>query len=146
MNEWPAAVWASVSAMTAALVLTLIFTLGNLAKESASIQQADDTTIAIVKEHRKYDWLRDKRDIHAQEVMSVIGESAGMPTIRVHTKIGSTPVDLTWDRNTNKNYYKVSTLTTLLMPEEIFESNVIEDANGVVTLIEFWRLVNGQRG
>ncbi|GFN30936.1 hypothetical protein [Paenibacillus xylaniclasticus] len=146
MNEWPAAVWASVSAMTAALVLTLIFTLGNLAKESAAIQQADDTAIAIVKEHRKYDWLRDKRDIHAQEVMSVIGESAGMPQVKVYTKIGSYSVTLDWNKNTSKDYFKLSTLTTLLLPEEIFESKVTEDANGVVTLIEFWRLVNGQRG
>ncbi|MDQ0885050.1 hypothetical protein QFZ81_000138 [Paenibacillus sp. V4I9] len=142
MNEWPAAVWASISAMTAALVLSFVVVLGSLARESASIQQEDDNAVAIVKEHRRYSQFDGTTNLYPQDVISAIAESRGMPEIWVDTTAGT---------NVNFNWKWVSTTpasqfsTTYLTDPNLFpitaryDSTLVKDLNGAITHIEFRR-------
>ncbi|XID94285.1 hypothetical protein ACF3MZ_07110 [Paenibacillaceae bacterium WGS1546] len=83
MNEWSATVWASISAMMAALVLTLIVVLGSMARESANVQHQEDLAVALVQEQRKYVHYNEDARLMAQDIISAIAESRGFPETRV---------------------------------------------------------------
>ncbi|MFB9277204.1 hypothetical protein [Cohnella cellulosilytica] len=89
MNEWSATVWASISAMMAALVLTLIVVLGSMARESAEFQHEEDQAVAIAQEHRKYIQYNEDARLMAQDVISAIAESKGFPETRVFSSLPS---------------------------------------------------------
>ncbi len=147
MNEWPAAVWASISAMTAALVLSFVVVLGSLARESASIQQEDDNAVAIVKEHRHYSQFDGITNLYPQDVISAIAESRGMPEIWVDTTAGAN-VDFNWKwvSTTPASQFTTTYLTgltddyPLLFPITArYDSTLVKDLNGAITHIEFRR-------
>jgi len=147
MNEWPAALWASISAMTAALVLTLIAVLGSFARQGAAIQQMDDNAIAIVKEYRKYAQFNGTTNLYPQDVISAIAESRGNPEIWIDILPGN-------DVNFAKIYtvytpaadFSVNALTQAkageveIFPTEArFSASLDTDANGAIIHIEFRR-------
>src|SRR5687768_8816993 len=102
MNEWPAAVWASVSAMTAALVLSLIFILGSFARQAVEIQQVDDNAIAIVQEYRKFSPYDGTKDLLPVDVITAIGEMRGQPELWVDTAEGvAESFDWKWTTETS---------------------------------------------
>ncbi|GKU77572.1 hypothetical protein [Paenibacillus sp. L3-i20] len=163
MNEWPAAIWASVSAMIAALVLSLIFLLGSFAREAVQIQQHDDNAIAIVKEYREYSHYDGTTNLLAIDVMSAITESSGFPVIAVDVQPGTYNVQFReWTTDTKKyykDYFKTKHLyeffDDLVVKKEgeeeeeqgiykfRYDASLVRDANGVVSRIEFRRQDNG---
>jgi hypothetical protein len=140
MNEWTAAVWAAVSAMIAALVLSMIVVLGSLARESVRIQQTDDAAVAIVKEIRRFGTYNDTKNLYPQDVMTAISEFKGMPVIYVDTLEGDDDdFSLVWDDKTPPEDYKTKHLTSIFPTDARYDSSLILDANGAVVRIEFRR-------
>ena len=142
MNEWPAAVWASVSAMTAALVLSFIVVLGSLARQSASIQQEDDNAVAILKEYRQFNQFDGTTNLYPQDVISAISETRGMPEIWVDTTAGSgVNFNWKWTPTTLPEQFTTTYLTdpTLFNVAARYNSTLIKDLNGAITRIEFRR-------
>ncbi|QGQ98790.1 hypothetical protein EHS13_29900 [Paenibacillus psychroresistens] len=142
MNEWPAAIWAGISAMTAALVLSFIVVLGHLASDSARIQQDDDNAVAIVKELRKYSQFNETTGLHAQDVISAIAEARGTPEIWVDTDIGvSTTFNTNWKwvSSTPPAKFGTAYLTSIFPITAIYDGHLTKDANGAITQIEFRR-------
>lgn len=144
MNEWTATIWASISAMMAALVLTLIVVLGSMARESAQIQHEEDNAIAIVKEQRQYLLYNEETALLPQDVISAIAESRGFPEIRVDIdpSLGD-DFALVWNTSTPLTEFATSRIT-----DHYFDSvpnsaryygKLVKDANGVVVAIEFGR-------
>ncbi|WP_239617490.1 hypothetical protein [Cohnella mopanensis] len=145
MNEWSTTIWASISAMTAALVLTLIITLGSLARESANIQQQDDNAVAIIKEYRKYNQFDDTSNLYPSDVITAITESDGMPAILVY---GLGGVTWEWTADTSKNnpdqfgtneLVKLNIEGGLFDPTARFSSQLVRDPNGAIVQIIFRR-------
>lgn len=148
MNEWPAAIWASISAMTAALVLSFIVVLGSFARESAAIQHQEDNAIAIIKEYRQYShYARDENvyDLYPQDVISAIAESRGNPEIWVDTLAGTGENFKKWTTATIAEEFGTTYLLGLNEPTDIFtplarfNSKLEPDANGSIYRIEFRR-------
>lgn len=153
MNEWPAAVWASVSAMTAALVLSLIFLLGSFAREAVAIQQTDDNAIALIKEYRKYSRYNGTTDLVPADVITAIAETRGQPEIWVDAVSGSNvSFDLKWSTQTPSNMFKTDVLVyafELLDKQNAggnseysvgkYDATIVKDPNGAVIRIEFRR-------
>lgn len=147
MNEWSAMIWASISAMTAALVLSFVVVLGSIARESAALQHAEDNAIAIMQEYRKYHQYEGKQGadgLYAQDVIQAIAQSRGMPEIWVDVIPGSgysfTP-DWQWTESTSNMRFTTQSLTTAFAPllTARFDSDLIKDANGAIIRIEFRR-------
>jgi len=161
MNEWPAAIWASMSAMTAALVLTLIFTLGSFAREAVNIQQVDENAIAIVKEYREYSPYDGTTGLLIPDVITAIGQTRGQPKIWVD--INPTDADnfsLVWTNETGNEFFQTSILLYIFseddeykvnykygfdVSKDRFDATLVKDLNGAVERIEFRRrqLPNG---
>ncbi|THF74761.1 hypothetical protein [Cohnella fermenti] len=145
MNEWPAAIWASISAMTAALVLSFIVVLGSLARESAAIQQQDDDAVAIVKEYRKISRYEGTTGLYPQDVISAIAESKGMPTVAVDLVAGASDTFELWDSERykdHKNEFSPTYLTELTGTFPIdarFDATLFKDENGAIAEIRFRR-------
>jgi len=144
LNEWSATIWASISAMMAALVLTLIVVLGSMARESAQLQHEEDNAIAIVKEQRKYIQYNDQTALLAQDVVSAIAESRGFPEIRVDID-PSEADNFAWVWNTGSplNQFSTSYINDhyfAAVPNSArFYGSTVPDANGAIVAIEFRR-------
>lgn len=139
MNEWPAAIWASISAMTAALVLTFIMVLGSLGNQSARIIQEQDDAVAILQEYRKYSRF-DNTTVYSQDVITVILESNGNPEIWVDTAAGpGESFDWIWTSTTHHSYYSTNYLTSIFPPSGIYEAELQKDLNGAIVTILFRR-------
>lgn len=149
MNEWPAAIWAAISAMTAALVLSFIVVLGHLASDSARVQQEDDNAVAIIKEYRKYNQFDVDTTtgigLFPQDVVSAIAESRGVPEIWVDTLPGAgVSFGMKWNAATPAANFSTIYLNSLIDPSSLptttrFDSKVVKDLNGAITSIEFRR-------
>jgi hypothetical protein len=143
MNEWTATIWASISAMMAALVLTLIVVLGSLARESAQIMHTEDNAVAMVKEFRKYLHYDDQTPLLAQDVISAIGESRGFPVIRVDTDhTAGQNYTWVWNTSTPKDEFSTQSLTEKFdgVPLDTrFYGKLVYDLNGSVVGIDFRR-------
>ncbi|MCD1257375.1 hypothetical protein B5M42_000810 [Paenibacillus athensensis] len=143
MNEWPAALWASISAMAAALVLALIAVLGSFARQGAAIQQTDDNAIAIVKEYRKYEQFDGTKNLYAQDVISAIAESRGNPEIWVDKQPGVTDdFSIKFTKSTSAANFSTKALTADENKFPVtarYDSKLIKDANGAIIRIEFRR-------
>lgn len=147
MNEWPAAIWASISAMTAALVLSLIFVLGSFARQAVEIQQVDENAVAIVKEYRRYSPYDGTTDLLTADVFTAIAETRGLPEIWVDTNEGpAVEFNWRWTTDTDKELFKVESLATVFptlnnydVSKDRYDANIVKDLNGVVEHIEFRR-------
>ncbi|MFD0671955.1 hypothetical protein [Cohnella sp. GCM10027633] len=146
MNEWSATIWASLSAMAAAIVISLIVLLGSMARESASVLHEQDTAVAILKEHRKYSPYDDASGLYAQDLVSVIAETGGYPAIRVYTGLPAPDQVWSWERQAGAGItpdpFSVSTLTEKfdVFPDSArFSSALVREANGGIGTIEFRR-------
>ncbi|WP_027088412.1 hypothetical protein [Cohnella panacarvi] len=152
MNEWSATIWASLSAMAAAIVISFVVLLGSMARESANVMHEQDTAIEILKEHRKYSPYDGTSDLFAQDLISAIAESGGYPVIQVYTGLSSPDQLLTWERRTSPlpsgaaDPFSVEELTGKfndkfgnLLDSARFRSEIIRDANGAVSIIRFRR-------
>lgn len=148
MNEWSAAIWAGISAMTVALVLSFIVVLGSFARESAAIQHQDDNAVLLLKEYRKYSHFdRDESlyELFPQDVISVIAESRGYPEIHVDMTEGDLVNFRTWTTETPVTQYGTTFLlglnesTDIFAPTARFNSKLVLDANDAVSVIEFRR-------
>lgn len=147
MNEWSTMIWASISAMTAALVLSFIVVLGSLAREAASLQHAEDNAIAIMQEYRKYHQYDGKRGadgLYMQDVVNAIAESRGMPEIWVDIEPGdaySFTSAWQWTATSELARFTTQSLTTAFQPLLLarFDSELVRDANGAIIRIEFRR-------
>ncbi len=141
MNEWSSAIWASLSAMTAALVLTLIFTLGTLTRESAHIQQEQDNAIAILKEYRKYSPYDGAENLLPQDVVAAIAESRGLPEIEVDTLLkDGTSYSWEWTEASKKEEFSISDLLAkfAVIPASVrYSSDLNKNLNGAITSIKF---------
>ncbi|MEQ7052189.1 hypothetical protein ABN764_16160 [Paenibacillaceae sp. P-4] len=140
MNEWPAAIWASISAMTAALVLSFIVVLGGLARYSAGIMQEDDNAVALVKEYRQYRQFNGTT-VYSQDIITAIGESRGMPAIWVDTSPGpDVNFDLKWTEDTKREHFATLYLTKLFEGvTATYQAHLEYDLNGALIRIEFRR-------
>ena len=150
MNEWPAAIWASISAMTAALVLTLIFNLGSVTRLAAHIQQEDETAIAILKEYRKYDQFMGAVGLLPQDVVSAIAESRGIPEVWVDIEPspgnGGANVNFAWKwtQNTDSEEFNIDKLldrfsADAIPPTARYDSAIVKNPIGEIIRIEFRR-------
>lgn len=148
MNEWSATIWASLSAMAAAIVISFVVLLGSMARESANMMHQQDTAIEILKEHRKYSPYDGTSDLFAQDLISAIAESGGYPVIRVYTGLPSPNQLWTWVRPASPlpsgavDPFSVKTLTDkfdVFEDYHRFRSTVYRDSNGAVSVIEFRR-------
>lgn len=140
MNEWPATVWASVSAMTAAMVLSLILLLGSMARETSNIQQQEDTNIAILKERRFYSQYDGTKGLFPQDIVTAIGESKGYPEIWVDTLEGAGDnFTLKWGTSTIPANFATNIIISTLPKTGLFNSDLVKDANGSIGRIEFRR-------
>ncbi|RED52804.1 hypothetical protein [Cohnella lupini] len=146
MNEWPAAVWASISAMTAAMVLSFIIVLGSFARQGAAIQQEDDSAVAIVKEYRQYNQYDNTTNLYPQDVISAIAESRGTPEIWVERAAG-TETFRKWTAATPPEEFGTAYLMepVLATSSEIFytsakfRATLEKDLNGSIINIQFRR-------
>lgn len=140
MNEWTAAVWASISALMAALILGMIAVLGSLARESATVQHTDDNAVAIVKEIRRFSPYNNTTNLYPQDVISAIAEFKGMPAVWVDTLAG-TGVNFAWQwtESTSSSQYTTSYLTGIFPADGLYDASLVSDANGAVIRIEFRR-------
>ncbi|OBY77776.1 hypothetical protein BBG47_20005 [Paenibacillus sp. KS1] len=140
MNEWPAAIWASISAMTAALVLGFIVVLGALARNGAGIMQEDDNAVAIVKEYRQYSQFNGTM-VYSQDIITAIGESRGMPAIWVDTSPGSdVNFALKWTQDTPADKFTTLYLTELFEGvTATYQAHLEYDLNRALIRIEFRR-------
>lgn len=144
MNEWTATIWASISAMMAALVLTLIVVLGSMARESSQIQHDDDNAVAIMKEQRKYVMYDGEIPLMAQDVISAIAESRGYPEIRIDID-PSAADNFAWVWNTNRpltafsTQYVTDNYFAAIPNSARYYGSLVKDANGAVIAIEFRR-------
>lgn len=144
MNEWPSAIWASISAMTAALILTMVYQLGGLARESANIQHEQDLAIAIVQEYREYAHLDNATGLYPQDVITTIGLSGGTPEVSVETRGCSSEPIWTWSKNTVPDEFSTTKLTERFSAPCVpvtarYHAIIHKDLNGAVTRIEFRR-------
>jgi len=140
MNEWPAAVWASISAMTAALVLSLVFVLGSFAREAVKIQQTEEDAIAIIKEYREYSRYDSTKGLYPSDVITAISESRGFPEIWVDVEQGQGVNFLwKWTRNTAPEEFTTAKLVDRFPLVALYDATLIRDLNGVVSRIEFRR-------
>ena len=146
MNEWSATIWASLSAMAAAIVISFVVLLGSMARESANVMHEQDTAIEILKDHRKYSPYDGVSDLFAQDVISAIAESGGYPVIRVYTGRPSPDQLWTWERPTAPlpsgadDPFSVEILTAkfdVFDDLDRFSSEIIRDANGAISVIKF---------
>jgi len=143
MNEWSTTIWASISAMMAALVLTLIITLGSLARESANIQQESDNAVENIKEYRKYNQFEGATNLFPSDVITAIAESDGMPAVMVFGRGPVSPRE--WNKDTPASQFRTSALVVdnaeeqLFDPRDRFTSELIRDANGAIVQIIFRR-------
>lgn len=141
MNEWPAAIWAGISAMTAALVLSFIVVLGALARNGAGIMQEDDNAVAIVKEYRQYNQFNGTT-VYAQDVITAIGESRGMPAIWVDSSPGP---DVSFNLKWTQDDTPADSFTTLYLTKlfegvtSTYQAHLEYDLNGALIRIEFRR-------
>ncbi|WP_138755933.1 hypothetical protein [Paenibacillus sinopodophylli] len=140
MNEWPAAIWASISAMTAALVLSLIFVLGSFARQAVEIQQVDENAVAIVKEYRRYSPYDGTTNLVPADVITAIAETRGQPEIWVDTLAGAAvEFNWKWTNNSPKELFKTDYLTDIFKDIGRYDAHIAKDLNGVVERIEFRR-------
>lgn len=140
MNEWPAAIWASISAMTAALVLTFIMVLGSLGSQSARVIQEQDDAVAILQEYREFSRF-DGTIVYPQDIITVIVETGGHPEIWVDTQAGAgESFNWKWTKSTHHDYFTVDYLTGLFPTSGDYESKIVKDRNGAIIRIEFRRL------
>ncbi|QMV40504.1 hypothetical protein [Cohnella cholangitidis] len=143
MNEWSTTIWASISAMTAALVLTLIITLGSLARESANIQQESDAAVENIKEYRKYNQFDGTINLFPTDVITAITESDGMPKVTVYGRGPVSPRE--WSKATPASQFRTSELVKdnvaggLFDPTDRYTSELVPDANGAIVQIIFRR-------
>jgi len=140
MNEWPAAVWASISAMTAALVLSLVFMLGSFAREAVKIQQTDEDAIAIIQEYREYSRYDGTKGLYPSDVITAISESRGFPEIWVDKEEGQREdFSLKWTRDSAPEDFATANLVEEFPLVALYDATLIRDLNGVVSRIEFRR-------
>lgn len=138
MHEWPAAIWASISAMMAALVITLIFTLGSFAREAVRFQQVDDDAVAILQEYRRFSPYDGTTNLMPADVITAIAETRGNPEIWVDTREDElVNFTLRWTGNTPNNQFKTEFLTNTIPSKGVYEAELHRDANGSVVRIYF---------
>ncbi|MFD0588515.1 hypothetical protein ACFQZE_10920 [Paenibacillus sp. GCM10027627] len=146
MNEWPAAVWASVSAMMAALVLSTIFLLGSFAREAVQIQQVDDNAIAIVKDYRQYSHYDGTYNLVSADVINAISQFNGFPEIWVDIYLGTGEDFYVWkdlggSDDTPKELFSTAFLSEFFKDYALarYSAHLERDGNGVVSKIIFYR-------
>lgn len=139
MNEWPTVIWASISAMTAALVLGFIVVLGSMGRQGAEILQENDNAVAIVKEYRQYSYYNGTT-VFPQDVITAIAESQGMPEIWVDTRSGlEEEFNWKWTRSTDALQFSTAYLTSIFPTNVLYDSTLEKDLNGAIVRIEFRR-------
>ena len=112
-----------------AVVLSAITVFVGMSRSYHEKQMYNEIIADELKEHRRYQFYNGSH-VYQQDVVSVILGYKGDRDITVLLEDGT---ELSWTSEHASTDYKVANVSTVLPRETLYDSDIVKDANGIIT-------------